>query len=371
MLQERRLADALLLASWRSRLWRRRGEILRESGAETTFLGVVRAIITNELDQLVQTGDLNRREETWPFYLYGNQAKIPATLRGRTAPGEREARPDRRLAMLHVRRQRRQDCQFLDRNKKRKHCRIARFGRKSHGLREGRFEPEPGPDASVRIIRDRRSWTCSRDCQKLAARARSPLATKYCGRKMIRQGCCWIGCIARRRTPDHVQPSFAVTDVRRRRRSGIVPAQPADGACRTPGRPTAILERWTYYANADTGETRWDPPPQPVAQPAQAFTRAAPAPAPMPFATQPAADPYAQAQPFSPQPQTFSPQPTQAFSPQPTTAVPMPVRTAPVQPTPAPAPMPMPITQAPSVPMPTHVRQNSVPNLAPPAPAWL
>ena len=30
--------------------------------------------------------------------------------------------------------------------------------------------------------------------------------------------------------------------------------------------------------------------------------------------------------------------------------------------------MPMPITQAPSVPMPTHVRQNSVPNLAPPAP---
>merc|ERR1739841_169675 len=185
--------------------------------------------------------------------------------------------------------------------------------------------------------------------EKLAAEGEIAAATKYCGAQDDSSRLLLDRLHrAASNAYDHVQPSFAVTDVRPSSAiTGIVPAQPAEGGLPHPWQAHSDPSSGrTYYANADTGETRWDPPPQPVAQPAQAFTRAAPAP----------------------QPQTFSPQPTQAFSPQPTTAVPMPVRTAPVQPTPAPAPMPMPITQAPAVPMPTHVRQNSVPNLAPPAP---
>merc|ERR1719247_1074186 len=106
--------------------------------------------------------------------------------------------------------------------------------------------------------------------EKLAAEGEIAAATKYCGAQDDASRLL-LDRLHRAASNafDHVQPSFAVTDVRPSSAiTGIVPAV-SDGGLPHPWQAHADPSSGrTYYANADTGETRWEPPQPVVAAPA-------------------------------------------------------------------------------------------------------
>ncbi|KAH8070454.1 hypothetical protein JL721_5228 [Aureococcus anophagefferens] len=99
------LADALLLASCGgAELWERtRARYFDISSKAKPFLGVVRAIITNELGALVAASDLRKWEETLAILsTYGKSDEFPALCEALGGRLEHEARDDKAAALCYM-----------------------------------------------------------------------------------------------------------------------------------------------------------------------------------------------------------------------------------------------------------------------------
>ena len=402
------LADALLLASCGgAELWERtRARYFDISSKAKPFLGVVRAIITNELGALVAASDLRKWEETLAILsTYGKSDEFPALCEALGGRLEHEARDDKAAALCYM-------C-AVNVPKTVKFW-IDDFNAASRSL--GKVDTLALQDLveKVTIFARDESGACDPAAQLgalgpevvglftnyaalLASQGEALVAAKYCASRDD-DSSLLLDRLHRSAGPayDGHPPAFAVAAVQPSSViTGVAPPQPqsafaaqqqpafaaqpqpgfaaqqpaqqpfAQPAAAAPAANGAALPHpWTaiqdpssgrtYYANTATGATQWDPPAAPAPAP-KPKPKPAPAPVPMPARTQPVAS-----APVAAAPAARAPQPQPA-------PVPMPNVPQPRAPQPAAVPQPAQFAQ-PQQPAQFAQRQPAPQPAAAPAP---